>query len=156
MNNATISGLPVQSGDLLFTSCYWPPGVWLPGPIDHVLMYTGPGKRCIEAGPKGVIAFDFVTGWKGFRSRGIWDRVYGVGYPTDKQRIARYAVKFCERQVGKPYDWLFSKKTDTAYYCSELVFQAYQILGVRLGNVDNPIITPKNVWDAKGVKIKLK
>ena len=33
-------------------------GRLVPGDVDHVMMYVGPGGRCIEAGSRGVIAFD--------------------------------------------------------------------------------------------------
>ncbi len=63
-----IAGLPVQTGDILCTTVgdekLWPGLAWrafgalVPGPIDHMALYVGPGGRCVESGPAGVVVYD--------------------------------------------------------------------------------------------------
>jgi hypothetical protein len=67
-----IEGLRVQTGDLLcttdgggadITGQFWRLiGKLIPGDIDHIIIYVGPGGRCVEAGAKGkVITFDVIA-----------------------------------------------------------------------------------------------
>src|SRR5512143_1844624 len=63
-----IEGLTLQTGDILCTMNGKPdilPGeFWrlvgrlVPGDVDHVVIYTGPAGRSVEAGSRGVITFD--------------------------------------------------------------------------------------------------
>jgi hypothetical protein len=91
-----IEGLRVQTGDIICTVDGEPdilPGdFWrllgrlLPGEVGHIVVYVGPQGRCVEAGARGVVAFEVEeNAWvpkkmMGQRGRFL-DRFYGVAYP---------------------------------------------------------------------------
>ena len=176
-----IDGLTVQTGDLICTSAggrsvfagfFW--RVWgmaVPGPVDHIAVYVGPGGRCVEAGAKlRVITFD-VPGntWddvKMAKMRGqLFDTLYGIAYPLagrplsseEEARIRRAVASYCLRQAeaGKPYNFAFvDSTTDDAFYCSQLAYKAYLEQGIDLntgqGVPDIPgtdsIVFPQEIW----------
>jgi len=174
----TIEGLPVQTGDILCTHDGKPdilPGeFWrligrlVPGDIDHVLIYLGPGGRCIEAGARGVVTFDVPGGrWDTqamARQRGLlFDTLHGIAYPLDQlelaegeeQRMRASLVEFLLAQVGKPYNLnLLDPDREDAYYCSQLVYRAYLKIGVDLNTGlsieslpgSNRIVYPQEIW----------
>ncbi|MDQ7825709.1 MAG: YiiX/YebB-like N1pC/P60 family cysteine hydrolase [Candidatus Eremiobacteraeota bacterium] len=45
-------------------------------------------------------------------------------YHSEEERIK--ALDYLERQVGKPYDWRFDLKDDSAHYCTEIVVKALE------------------------------
>ncbi len=64
-----MNGLKLQTGDLICTTDgggeniegqFWRLiGKLIPGDVDHIVVYVGPGGRCVEAGAKGkVITFE--------------------------------------------------------------------------------------------------
>lgn len=63
-----INGLTVKTGDLVCTvdgeGPVTPGELWrligklIPGDVDHIAVYIGPGGRCVEAGPEGVNSFE--------------------------------------------------------------------------------------------------
>src|SRR5512138_301493 len=151
-----VEGLTIQTGDILCTMNGKPdilPGeFWrlvgrlVPGDVDHVVMYVGPGGRCVEAGSRGVITFDLPgPAWDTERmapQRGhLFDTLYGVASPLDglslsgdeeagmRSAVAAYALA----QVGKPYNLNFlDAETERAFYCSQLAYKAYQQVGIDL------------------------
>jgi cell wall-associated NlpC family hydrolase len=174
-----IEGIPVQTGDIICTMNGKPdilPGeFWrfigrlVPGDVDHVAIYVGPSGRCIEAGARGVIKFTVFDGqWntdRMARRRGLlFDTFYGVVSPIDglgasqeeeieaRTRVAEY----CLAQVGKPYNLNFlNTETEEAFYCSQLVYKAYQQIGIDLNTGlameqlpgTNAIVYPQEIWD---------
>ena len=174
-----IEGIPVQTGDIICTMNGKPdilPGeFWrfvgrlVPGDVDHVAIYLGPNGRCIEAGARGVITFDVPHGhWNTERmalQRGLlFDTFYGVASPLDglpisedeevelRTRVAAY----CRSQIGKPYNLNFLKtETEESFYCSQLAYKAYQLLGIDLNTGltmeqfpgTNAIIYPQEIWN---------
>jgi len=177
-----IDELTVQTGDLICTSTtrgravfagffYRLYGMVIPGPVDHIVVYVGPGGRCVEAGAKlRVMTFD-ITGntWdasKMTKVRGpIRDILYGVAYPLagrslsreEEARIRRGVASYCIRQAeaGKPYNVVFADSmTDDAFYCSQLAYKAYLEQGIDLntgqGVPDIPgmdsIVFPQEIW----------
>lgn len=188
IHRTTLCGVPAQTGDLictsdgnqhaLFSKAYELLGIVIPGPVDHVAIYVGPGRRCIEAGPRGVIAFEAPgDGWDAqamFGERMIADTIYGVGDPLTGrgfspalERAMRFEVaRFCERQVAdrRPYNInFFDSYTTEAFYCSQLAYMAYRRHGVDLntgaGIPSLPgvgsIIFPTEVWLACRQRRKL-
>jgi cell wall-associated NlpC family hydrolase len=182
-----IEGLTVQTGDILCTTNGKPdilPGeFWrlvgrlVPGAVDHVAIYLGPGGSCIEAGARGVITFDVPRGrWHTERmalQRGLlFDSFYGIVSPLDglelseneedemRSRIAAY----CLAQIGKPYNLNFlNTETEEAFYCSQLAYRAYQQIGIDLNTGltmeqlpgTNAIVYPQEIWGGfshRGVK----
>jgi uncharacterized protein YycO len=175
-----IDGLTVQTGDLICTSAggrslfaglFWRVwGVAVPGPVDHVAIYLGPGGRCVEAGPKGVITFDAPGNtWddsKMANARGqFFDTLYGVACPLagrslsreEEARIRCEVARYCLRQAeaGKPYNFLFPDSlTDDAFYCSQLAYKAYLEQGIDLNTGQgvpkipgtDSIIFPQEIW----------
>ena len=64
-----ISGLSVQTGDILCMAFdgddvvnpgdYWRIlGLLIPGEVDHVAVYVGPGGLCVEVSARGVYTFN--------------------------------------------------------------------------------------------------
>jgi hypothetical protein len=174
-----INGLLVQTGDLICTTdggrsigsgqFWWLVGKLIPGKVDHIAIYVGPGGRCIEAGAKGrVIEFN-VKGnvWdsqKMVRQRGLLiDTFYGVAYPlkgknfSEQQspRIREGVAEYCRKQLGKPYNLNFlNSKTEKAFYCSQLAYKAYLKYGIDLNTGKgvpkipwtSSIIFPQEIW----------
>lgn len=174
-----INGMPVQTGDIICTMNGKPdilPGeFWrlvgrlVPGDVDHVAIYLGPHGRCAEAGARGVITFNVPNGsWdteRMARQRGLlFDTFYGVvspldvlGYSDDDEIHLRTEVaKYVLAQVGKPYNLNFlNPETENAFYCSQLVYKAYQTIGVDMNTGlameqlpgTNQIIYPQEIWE---------
>lgn len=174
-----INGMPVQTGDIICTMNGKPdilPGeFWrligrlVPGDVDHVAIYLGPGGRCAEAGAKGVITFEIPNGeWdteRMARQRGLlFDTFYGIaspldvlGYSEEDEIHLRMAIaKYVLAQVGKPYNLnFFNSETEEAFYCSQLMYKAYQTIGINLNTGlameqlpgTNQIIYPQEIWE---------
>ena len=128
----TINGLLVQTGDIICTTDgeegIFPGQFWrligklVPGAVDHIVIYVGPRGHCVEAGAKGVIAFE-VEGnvWVAEEMREqrgqLIDTLYGVayplrdkGFPEEEEREIRSSVaNYCLAQVAanKPYNLNF-------------------------------------------------
>lgn len=173
-----IEGLAIQTGDIICTSNGKPdilPGeFWrlvgrlVPGDVDHVMMYVGPGGRCVEAGSRGVITFDIPNStWdteRMARQRGLlFDTFYGIasplegqGFTAEEESEMRTAVsKYCLAQIGKPYNLNFlNAETEETFYCSQLIYKAYQQVGIDLNTGlsieqlpgTNSIIYPQEIW----------
>ncbi len=173
-----IEGLTVQTGDILCTINGNPdilPGeFWrmvgrlIPGDVDHVMMYVGPEGRCVEAGSRGVITFEvpgdvWDTETMAFQRGLLFDTFYGVASPLEglglsdgEESLMRTVVaEYCLSQVGKPYNLNFlNAEMEEAFYCSQLVYKAYQKVGINLNTglameqlpVTNAIIYPQEIW----------
>ncbi len=173
-----IEGLAIQTGDIICTSNGKPdilPGeFWrlvghlVPGDVDHVMMYVGPGGRCVEAGSRGVITFDIPNStWdteRMARQRGLlFDTFYGIasplegqGFTSEEEAEMRTTVsKYCLAQIGKPYNLNFlNAETEETFYCSQLIYKAYQQVGIDLNTGlsieqlpgTNAIIYPQEIW----------
>jgi cell wall-associated NlpC family hydrolase len=174
-----IEGIPLQTGDIICTTNGKPdilPGeFWrfvgrlVPGDVDHVAIYTGPEGRCVEAGAHGVIKFTVFQGaWdteRMARRRGLlFDTFYGVASPLDglglpeqeEHALRAKVAEYCLAQVGKPYNLNFLKsETEEAFYCSQLVYKAYQQIGINLNTGlameqlpgTNTIVYPQEIWE---------
>ena len=174
-----INGMPVQTGDIICTMNGKPdilPGeFWrmvgrlVPGDVDHVAIYLGPDGRCAEAGARGVITFDVLNGvWdteRMARQRGLlFDTFYGVvspldvlGYSDEDEVNMRTAIAtYILMQVGKPYNLnFFNPETEDAFYCSQLIYKAYQSIGIDMNTGlameqlpgTNQIIYPQEIWE---------
>lgn len=174
-----IEGLTMQTGDIVCTMNGKPdilPGeFWrligrlVPGDVDHVAIYIGPGGRCIESGARGVITFNVPHGiWdteRMARQRGLlFDTLYGVSSPLDglefnedeEHEIRMRVAQYCLAHVGKPYNLNFlNAETEEAFYCSQLAYKAYQQIGIDLNTGlameqlpgTNNIIYPQEIWE---------
>jgi hypothetical protein len=174
-----IEGIPVQTGDIICTMNGKPdilPGeFWrmvgrlVPGDVDHVAIYTGPEGRCIESGTHGVIKFTVFDGkWdteRMARRRGqLFDTFYGIVSPLDGLELAEQEdhemrtkiADYCRAQVGKPYNLNFlESETEGSFYCSQLLYKAYQQVGINLNTGlameqipgTNTIIYPQEIWE---------
>ena len=173
-----IEGLTIQTGDIICTSNGKPdilPGeFWrlvgrlIPGDVDHVIMYVGPKGRCVEAGSRGVTAFDVLdTKWNTelmASQRGLlFDTFYGIASPLEGQgfseeeesQMRTTVASYCLAQIGKPYNLNFlNAETEDAFYCSQLIYKAYQQVGIDLNTGlsmeqlpgTNAIIYPQEIW----------
>jgi cell wall-associated NlpC family hydrolase len=174
-----IEGLTLQTGDIVCTTNGKPdilPGeFWrlvgrlVPGDVDHVAIYVGPGGRCLESGSRGVISFNVHRGtWDTefmARKRGLlFDTFYGVAYPLDGLELSEEEelhmratiAQYCLSQIGKPYNLNFlNAETEAAFYCSQLAYKAYQQVGINLNTGlameqlpgTNAIIYPQEIWE---------
>jgi len=174
-----LHGLALQTGDVICTVNGKPdilPGeFWLivgrlvPGDVDHVALYTGPGGWCVEAGSQGVIRFEIPgpvwnTEAMAARRGHLFDTFYGTAAPLEalglaaeeedlmRRRVADYTLA----QVGKPYNLNFlDAEREDAFYCSQLIYKAYQQVGVNLNTGlamenlpgTNAIIYPQEIWE---------
>lgn len=178
-----MNDLPLETGDILCmmdgAEATWHGRVWtligglIPGEVDHVLMYVGPGSRFVESGPSGVITFEMPgPNWDSVslrKQRGFLDRLHGVGYAVanrglsleEQVRIRRSAADYCLEQAAlrKPYNFLFTHPDrEDAFYCSQLMYRAYMPHGINL-KVERPqillpvkAIFPADVWRATGTR----
>jgi len=179
MNHSIIlAGLKVQTGDILCTMNGKPdilPGeFWrlvgrlVPGEVDHVAIYLGPGGLCAESGTRGVILFTIPgTTWEAEAmtdQRGpLLDELVGVAYPLEgkgylpeeQAGIRQEVAAFCKSQVGKPYNLNFlDPEREDAYYCSQLIYKGYLRQGIDLNTGlsieslpgTNRIIYPQELW----------
>ena len=141
----------------------------MPGDVDHVAVYLGPQGRCVEAGARGVIKFTVFDGiWnteRMARRRGhLFDTFYGVASPLDglglsdgeEYEMRKTVAAYCLAQVGKPYNLNFlNAETETAFYCSQLAYKAYQQVEIDLNTGlameqlpgTNAIIYPQEIWN---------
>ena len=177
----TVNGLKLRSGDLICTTDgggellvgqFWRlVGKLIPGDVDHIVIYTGPGGRCVEAGATGrVIEFEIAGAtWDAdamYSRRKLIDTLYGVAYPLaernlskDRQneireKVAAYCMK--QAEAGKPYNINFlDSDTEDAFYCSQLAYRAYRNCDIDLntncGVPDIPgtdtVIFPQEIWE---------
>lgn len=178
----TIDGLVVQTGDIICTTdgnrSLLPGLLWrmfgalVPGPIDHVAIYVGPGGRCVEAGPAGVTAFEVADNtWNSQRMLNqralLTDTLYGVAYPlasrglshSEEATIRSDVAQYCLDQAAadRPYNLNFlNSRTERAFYCTQLVYRAYLRSGIDLNSAENflgqkkpdSLILPREIWAA--------
>jgi len=182
----TIHGLPLQTGDIICTQdgaidpahpeAIRPGAFWLrvgrlvPGEVDHIAIYLGPGGRCIEASPRGVICFTAEGGeWNAIKMMTarnlLLDTFYGVAYPLEgrglspeeERRIRAEVSAYCLAQLGKPYNFnLLNPDKEKAFYCSQLAYKAYLPYGIHMNSEPDirvlpgtqRIVYPQEVWDA--------
>ena len=174
-----IDGVPVQSGDIICTTDGKPdllPGeFWrligrlLPGEVDHIVIYTGPEGRFVEAGGRGVSLFEMPGGrWASeqlvLERATLVDTFFGVVSPlknlkpstAEEKHMREDIVQYCLAQVGKPYNLNFlDPEREDAFYCSQLAYKAYQRHGISLntgrGMPDlfgsEKIVYPQEIWD---------
>lgn len=178
IHTCCVEGLTVQTGDVFCTRNGKPdilPGeFWrligrlVPGDVDHVAIYLGPGNRCAESGALGVILFEIpdVT-WdaeKMVRQRGhLLDELVGAAYPLEERgylpeeqdAIRKEVAAFILAQVGKPYNLNFLEpEREDSFYCSQLIYKAYKEQGIDLNTGlsieslpgTNRIIYPQEIW----------
>jgi hypothetical protein len=177
-----IDGLTVRTGDLICTNTteqesvfgglfYKIFGMLIPGEVDHIAVYVGPGGRCVEAGAKyRVITFDIKGNtWdysKMVEERGpILDNLYGVAYPLAglslssdeeagiRKRVAMYCIR--QAEAKKSYNAIFlDSMTEDAFYCSQLAYKAYLKEGIDLNTGKGlphlagmeSIVFPQEIW----------
>src|SRR4030095_9472562 len=94
----------------------------------------------------------------------LFDTFHGVASPLDTLGLAteeehemrEIVAAYCLMQVGKPYNLNFLKsETEEAFYCSQLVYKAYQHIGLNLNTGlameqipgTNAIIYPQEIWE---------
>lgn len=173
-----IEGITLKTGDLICTTDgggellageFWRiVGKFIPGDVDHIIIYVGPGGRMIEAGANGsVIAFELPgTTWDAdglYSKRKFIDTFYGVSYPLERRAldeaterdVRERVAAYCEAQIGKPYNInFFNSETEESFYCSQLAYKAYKSCGMDLNtNVGvmnflgtDRIVFPQELW----------
>jgi hypothetical protein len=134
----------IRKGDMLLQSWNTPGDAiasMTKGPFTHVVMCTqeGPPPDFIEA--MGISGSSTDEGANLVRRTSLAENTYeavtvrlvrpteGMAEPLRSQLIDR-AVRYTERQLGKPYDYAFTNQNgtsglDDAFYCSELTYLAY-------------------------------
>lgn len=178
MHTDIINGMPIATGDIICTrdgtdnsllgKVWQTLGLFVPGKIDHTLIYVGPKGTFIEAGARGVIRFEMPDEtWDAEQVAGerlLYDSLVGVAYPlhnlnfsaSEESEIREKVAAFCVDQLGKPYNVnFFAPDLDAAFYCSQLVYRAYLEQGIEI--IRKPeigiqlevpfIVTPQMLWD---------
>jgi len=100
----------------------------IPGVFTHAAIYIG-HKRFIHAIADGVgIAslYHFFTTYDTMAILRI------VRHTRHKRRIIRRAIKFAKQQIGKPYNFEFTK-TKESFFCTELVNSSFKYAGYTTG-----------------------
>jgi hypothetical protein len=176
-----LNGLPLRTGDIICTQdgvdcgrlgAFWKQlGRVIPGEVDHCLVYLGPGGRCIESALKGVAVFEMPGPvWDSeplCSQRSFSDTLVGIAYPLagldlsaeEEARIRSGVADYCLQQfkAHKPYNFnFFNPSTERAFYCSHLVYKAYQKYGIDLntnqgvwkGRFFDRVIFPEEIWNA--------
>jgi hypothetical protein len=179
-----IDGLTVRTGDLICTNTtegksvfgmlFWRFfGMLIPGEVDHIAVYVGPGGRCVEAGANYCVTTFNIKGntWdssKMIDERGpIMDNLYGVAYPLaglslsgeQEDKIRKRVAMYCIRQAAahKLYNAMFfNSMTEDAFYCSQLAFKAYLKEGIDLNTGKGmekfsgmeSIVFPQEIWNS--------
>lgn len=179
IHEASFEGLNLRTGDIICTCDGAEEGVagrlWravghlVPGEIDHIAVYLGPGGRCVEAGARGVTLFEMPPGrWDAAAvaaDRLLIDTLVGAAYPLEGRGLsgeAEAAVRagvasYCLEQVAadKPYNFnIFDQATEAAFYCSQLVYRAYLSQGIDLTSGASgleirdevPLVLPQVLW----------
>ncbi len=177
----TIQDIPIETGDILCLRFdaenpanpgdYWRIlGLLIPGEVDHVAVYVGPGGRCVEACARGVYTFELEDNeWvaeKMFKHRGRFiDQFVGVAYPLqgrglspETERKTRIEIaNYClaQAEARQPYNLnLFDPEGEDSFYCAQLAYKAYQPHGINL-NTDRGvpnipgtrrIVFPQEIW----------
>ncbi len=174
-----IDGLTVRTGDILCTTDgggellvgeFWRlVGKMIPGDIDHIVIYIGPGGRCVESGATGrVIEFEIPSNhWDAdamYDQRKLIDTFYGIAYPLadkgfseDRENQIRKKVRdYCVAKAGKPYNLNFlDSGNEDAFYCSQIAYKAYLTCGINL-NTDRSVVNipgtsdivfPQEIWN---------
>ena len=177
-----IDGLTVRTGDLICTNTteeesifgglFWRLfGTLIPGEVDHIAVYIGPGGRCVEAGAKyRVTKFNVKDNtWdasKMTEERGLLlDNLYGIAYPLAglslspeeeggiRKRVALYCLR--QAEANKLYNAVFlDSMTEEAFYCSQLAYKAYLQEGIDLNTGKGlphfsgmeSIVFPQEIW----------
>lgn len=177
---STINGLPVCTGDIICTTdgsaattmgkLWQTLGLLVPGEVDHVVLYLGPGGRCAEAGARGVLLFDMPgERWQAeplAGERWLVDTLVGVAYPlADRaapglsgEHVRAAVADYCALQAAqdKPYNVnFFDPDTDAAFYCSQLIYKAYCEFGLDVSvppgtaSASPPrIVVPQMLWQS--------
>lgn len=177
----SFNGVTAETGDILFTHDgevgsvfgeFWRLiGRIFPSEYSHCAMYLGPGIRFVESAAKGVVVVEMEGDtWNGIRygkERLLVDTLIGVGDPiagrgisrAQEKEIRENVVAYCLEQAAesKPYNInFFNPETDGAFYCSQLIYKAYQTQGINLHAqlkqgaeaLVPPIVFPEEMWNA--------
>ncbi|RLE36528.1 MAG: hypothetical protein DRJ61_00570 [Acidobacteria bacterium] len=181
VHSFTLNGLPLQTGDLICTTDgddrdlvgqFWRLlGKLIPGEVDHIVVYVGPSGRCVEAAARGKVTEFKIQGdtWdfdSMLAQRGVRDHLVGISYPLANPdllngeiiNIREDVASYCLEQAatGKPYNLnFFDSKTEDAFYCSQLAYQAYLKNDIDLNtNIGVPnlpfserIVFPQEIWN---------
>lgn len=105
-------------------------------------------QSCSPINKDGVQYYD--NTW-GTQSGALLVRPYNATIANFQQ-----AALFASQKIGKPYNWNFTNKTTTdAYYCSQLVWQAWLSAGIdcETGSVPNAIIAPADLVNSSNTYI---
>lgn len=181
LHSHTLNHLPLQTGDVLctldgrrgtlFARLWRLMGLFIPGEIDHCVIYLGPGGRCVESTARGVITFDMPgETWNPHlraRKRLLVDDLVGVAYPlegrgftpSEQDEIRRGVAQYCLDKAARnaPFNYnFFNPDTDGAFYCSQLVYRAYLAHGVDLNTnqgvpsapILDKVVFPQEIWNA--------
>lgn len=184
----SFNGVIAKTGDILFTQDGDPGSLFgkfwhligrlFPSEYSHVVLYLGPGIRFIESAAKGVEVVEFQGAtWQATaygKERLLVDHLIGIGDPVAgrglsaerETEIRENVIAYCLEQVReqKPYNIdFFNPDTDGAFYCSQLIYKAYQAQGINLHveigeDADSPfssIVFPEDLWAGCRVKQRI-
>ena len=122
----------------------------IPGFFTHAAIYTPQGQEICdevltEAVGEGVQHKDIIT----FLTQHDYVAILEPNFLGDrKEEIMRYAAEIAIEQIGKPYDFEMEwcDHDIKAFYCSELVWYAYDQAFARYG-IQNPLIPKESLGE---------
>lgn len=118
----------LQPGDVMFTSSIgYVSNLAIPGDWKHAFLYIGNGE-IIDASSKGVQK-------RSIKKLSNLERGSLLGgivafRPNISEEQMQVFLSFVESQIGKPYDFGFKGTTDESYYCSNLVSDGLELVGI--------------------------
>jgi len=137
----------LHPGDIILRSYnYYLDSYFIKGEYTHSGIYIG-GDTVIHAVAEGVCridSIDFIKDSDDFM-------ILRPNFPCVKKEKA---IQWVVKQLGKPYDFFFSKKEKSAFYCHELSYNYLQIADVLI-NPEEKIIYAKDLRKVCSVIYKM-
>jgi hypothetical protein len=180
--------IPVKTGDILFTRDGEPESlfgkIWcllgriLPGDLDHCALYLGPRVRFVESAANGVVVVEMQGDqWNAkpcALERLLVDELVGIADPLagrgltaqEEMRVREGVVEYCLKQAAQQKSYnldFFNPEIDGAFYCSQLIYKAYQQyriylhkhVGAESESPLAPIVLPQDIWNACLTKVRV-
>lgn len=132
------------------------PGTWKhSGLIDHgapegyAVFSASNETNTYLADSDGVVGR---VGWETATKWSLKDGVCAVGVPSATDKQAKAAVTYASQFSGKPYNLAVSRGSNASWYCSKVVYRAYESQGFDLEYhtwyyLRGPWVTPQDLFD---------
>src|SRR3989338_6800310 len=137
----------LSMGDILFQKSTVAFVSVIPGPIDHSGIYNGSGQT-IDSVFQGVVCQPIKYLYEPYGKPHYFRGAARVNAANNDQKQG--AADFNSKEVGKPYGFPWSphywNDGNETWYCSELVYKAYESQGIELADVFEPFTPLLPFW----------